>query len=44
MLKENILETRTLCKNYYKKCNTWILFRNDLWKHISSVKLTFIMC
>jgi len=24
--------------------NTLTLFENNLWKHISSVKLTFIIC
>jgi len=29
MLEENMLEKRTLCKNYYKKCNTLIPWRNN---------------
>jgi len=41
MLERNL---NIMYKNQYNKYNTLIQFGNNLWKHISSVKLTFIVC
>jgi len=37
------VQIQTLCKNWYKKCNILTQFGNNLWKYISSVKLTIII-